>query len=88
MRKLDTSEELDKIQVEILRGMKPEQRLKLALQLFETEKKLLMEGIHSRHPEYSEEEIKLALIRILLGDKLFEIVYPEAKGRKPEGKKL
>jgi hypothetical protein len=83
MKSIDTSREIEKIQVNILRKMEPEQRLKLVFQLFETEKKLLIEGIRSRHPEYTEKEIKLALKRIFLGDELFEIVYPKAKGIKP-----
>jgi hypothetical protein len=83
MKSLDTSKEIEKIQIDILRKKEPEQRLKLALQLFETEKKLLIEGIRSRHPEYTEKEIKLALIRTFLGDELFETIYPEAKKIKP-----
>lgn len=83
MNSLDTSPEMEKLQIEILRKMSPEMRLNLAIQLFETEKNLLMEGIRSRHPEYNEEEIRLALLRILLGDEQFEIVYPQGKGIKP-----
>lgn len=83
MKQIDTSSESEKIQIEILRKMRPEQRLNLALQLCEIEKKLLIEGIRSRHPNYSENEINLALIRILLGDELFEKVYPFAKRIKP-----
>lgn len=83
MKTFDTLPKIEEIQFEILRKMSPEMRLNLAIQLFETEKKLLMEGIRSRHPEYKEEEIRLALIRILLGDEQFEIVYPQMKGIKP-----
>ncbi|MGB9773769.1 MAG: hypothetical protein ACP5JH_09730 [Bacteroidota bacterium] len=83
MNSLDTSREMEKLQIEILRKMNPERRLNLAMQLLETGRKLLMEGIRSRHPEYKEEEIRLALIRTLLGDKQFEIIYPHAKGTKP-----
>jgi len=83
MKPIDTSPEIERMQIEKLRRMTPEKRLKLALQLIETEKKLLMEGIKKRHPEYKEKEIKLALIRILLGEELFEKVYPWAKKIKP-----
>lgn len=80
---IDTLLEIERIQLEILRKMEPEKRLKLAFQLLETEKKLLIEGIRIRHPEYSEKEINMALKRIFLGDELFERVYPEAKEIKP-----
>ncbi len=83
MRKFDTLPQMERIQTEILRKVKPEQRLKIALELSETSKKLLEEGVRSRHPEYTEQKIKLAVIRILLGEELFISVYPEAKGIKP-----
>ncbi len=82
MRELDTSSKARKVQIEILRKMGPEQRLKVSLELTGYLKKLLEEGVKSRHPEYSEQEVKLAVIRILLGNELFEIVYPGAKDLK------
>lgn len=83
MKAFDTLPEIENLQIEILRKVGPEKRLKLAMELLEIEKKLLIEGIRRRHPEYKEEEIKLALIKILLGKKQFEIVYPQAKEIKP-----
>jgi len=83
MRIKDTSEKIEKVQIEILKKMKPEQKLKLALKLFETEKKLLLEGIRTRHPEYNKNKVKLALIKIFLGDELFEKVYPDKRGIRP-----
>jgi len=82
MQELDTSSEAKKVQIEILRKMKPEQRLRISLELSKFSKKLLEEGIRSRHPEYSEQEMKLAVIKILLGNELFGIVYPDAKSLK------
>lgn len=79
MRPMDTSKKAEEVQIEILKKMNPERRLEIALQLFETEKNLLMEGIKTRHPEYTEKEVKLALIRIFLGDKLFSKVYSPKK---------
>ncbi len=79
MRVIDTSEKVAEIQIEILKKMSPERRLELSLHLFEIEKKLLMEGIRRRHPDYADKEVKFALIRIFLGEKLFSAVYPEAK---------
>jgi hypothetical protein len=35
-------------------------------------------GIRSRHPEYSEDELRFALFRLLLGDALFERTWPDA----------
>jgi hypothetical protein len=36
-----------------------------------------MAGIRSRHPNYSEEEIRQALYRLMLGDELVRAVWPE-----------
>jgi len=83
MRKLDTRPEAEKVQIEVFRKMKPEARLKLSLQLSETTKEFLKEGIRTRHPQYSRQEVELALKRILLGERLFKLVYPEAKDIKP-----
>jgi|Deesub1362B_J571_1020462.scaffolds.fasta_scaffold05004_2 hypothetical protein len=83
MKELDTSSKVRKVQIEILRKMGPEQRLRVSLELTGLSKKLLEEGVRSRHPKYSEQEVKLAVIRILLGNELFEIVYPDAKNLKP-----
>jgi hypothetical protein len=83
MRPIDTPPEIERIHLEILRKMNPEKRLRLAFELMETEKKIILEGIKSRHPEYGEKEARLALIRILLGDELFVKVYPQSKGIRP-----
>jgi hypothetical protein len=45
-------------------------------------KKLLEEGIRSRHSEYSEQEVKLTVIKILLGNELFGIVYSDKENLK------
>ncbi len=83
MEAFDTSSEIKEIQIEVLKKMSPEKRLNIAIQLSEIAKKLLMEGIRTRHPEYKKEDVKLALIRILLGDEQFEMVYPQWKGITP-----
>jgi len=35
-------------------------------------------GLGSRHPEYSSDEVELALRRLVLGDEVFVRAYPEA----------
>lgn len=79
MRPLDTSPEAYKIQLEIFRAMTPEQRLQLAIDLAQTCRKLLFEGVHQRHPEYKAEDIKLAVIRLQIGGELFCKAYPHAR---------
>ncbi len=79
MLRLDTTEEAERVQVEIFRQMKPEERLQAGIDLAQTCRKLLEAGVRARHPEYDANQVKLAVIRLQLGEELFLKVYPEAK---------
>lgn len=79
----DTYPQAEKVMIQSLRKMSPEARFEIALELIETSRKLLEAGVRARHPEYNEREIKLAVIRAILGDKLFKKVYPDSIHIKP-----
>ncbi len=79
MRLLDTSPEAERVQLEIFRRMGPEKRLQAGIALSQICRKLLMEGVRRRHPEYEERQIRLAVIRLMLPEKLFFEAYPEAR---------
>ncbi len=72
----DTTEEAARVQGEIFRRMTGEKRLELAFQMTADLRQRLAEGVRQRHPEYSERQIQLGVIRLTLGDELFRIVYP------------
>jgi hypothetical protein len=72
----DTTPEAALVQDEIFRRMPPSRRLKIALRLGESLLKVTAAGVRSRHPEYTEDEVRLAVIRLRLGDELFRQVYP------------
>ncbi len=74
----DTTREAREVQLEAVRRMAPEERLQRGLELAELVRALLAAGVRARHPEYSEEEVRLAVIRIVLGEKLFRAAYPHA----------
>ena len=78
MRPFDTSSDAEKAQIEIFRRMNPEKRLESAALLSETCRTLIAEGIRKRHPNYSEEQVRLAVIRCLLPESLFLQAYPMA----------
>lgn len=73
---LDTSLEALRVQSEIFAKMSGERRLELMFQLNHQADAICEAGIRSRHPEYSDNEVKLARIRLCLGDKLFRQAYP------------
>jgi hypothetical protein len=72
----DTSLDAARIQAGIFRRMAPGRRLELAFEMSQALRERLACGIRSRHPEYSEQQVRLAVIRLTLGDELFRQVYP------------
>ena len=78
-RPLDTSPEAERVQIEIFRKMTPERRLQLAMELTQTSRNLLASGVRLRHPEYDEEQVHFAVIRLTIPEKLFLAAYPHAK---------
>jgi hypothetical protein len=72
----DTTLEAFHVQVAVLRRLDPSRRLELACQLSDYMREVSASGVRQRHPEYSEEQVRLAVIRLSLGENLFREVYP------------
>jgi hypothetical protein len=72
----DTSVEAARVQHGIYRRMAPEQRLQLVFQMTASTRAVTAAGVRSRHPDYSERQVQLAVIRLALGEELFRRVYP------------
>lgn len=51
-------------------------RLEQALQLSDGLRRVIAAGVRSRHPEYGTEQVRLAVIRLGLGEDLFAKAYP------------
>ena len=73
----DTSPEADRVQIDIYRRMPPEERLKQAFAMTEFARTLSAAGVRSRHPDYTEHQVHMAVVRLTLGDELFYRVYPD-----------
>jgi hypothetical protein len=69
MHSLDTSTKAHERQRETFRRMTPEQRLALAAEMSDEIRAVAESGIRQRHPDYSDDEIREALVVILLGRK-------------------
>lgn len=78
MQPADTSREAHEVQLAIYRSMSPEQKLLLAIRMSEEVREVAADGIRARHPEYSAEEVRFALWRMLHGDELFRRAWPHA----------
>jgi predicted RNA polymerase sigma factor len=72
----DTTLEAARVQFEVFRRMRPDRRLELALEMSTALRNVAASGVRSRHPDYSEEQVKLAVARLTLGDELFSRAYP------------
>ena len=72
----DTSEDAARVQLEVYRRMAPSERLNVGLELTRMSRDLLAQGIRARHPEYSDDQVKWAVIRVWIGRDMFRRAYP------------
>jgi hypothetical protein len=83
MRAPDTSREAASAQLDAYRRMTPEARLRVGLELTEMARRVLIAGIRKRHPEYDDDQVRLASIRLWLGPELFRDPYPDEPELEP-----
>jgi hypothetical protein len=72
----DTSLDAIRVQHAVYRRMPAEQRLRLGLQMSDSARAVSAAGVRSRHPEYTDRQVELAVIRMMLGEELFRLAYP------------
>jgi hypothetical protein len=72
----DTTLEAARVQHAVYRRMPAERRLRMALQMSDSARKLSEAGVRARHPEYTDRQVELAVIRMMLGEELFRRAYP------------
>jgi hypothetical protein len=77
----DTSLEATRAYFAVLRRMTPDERVKQALELSDQMCAVLEAGVRHRHPEYDEQQVRLATIRLRLGTRLFREVHPGVEVR-------
>jgi hypothetical protein len=72
----DTTREAYLVQLAILRRLSPDRRLEIACRMTDALREIVAAGVRSRHPEYTEQQVKMGMIRLWLGEELFRKVYP------------
>lgn len=72
----DTSPDADAVQLEAYRCMGGAGRAQVMFRLNEMARRTAEAGIRSRHPEYDEGQVMLALARLLHGDELVQRAWP------------
>ena len=78
MHPRDTTLAAHRAQVEWYRRISPAERVALAATMSDEVRAVSRSGIQARHPEYSPEQVRLALLRLVLGDDLFRRALPDA----------
>lgn len=76
-RPLDTSPEAQAIQDAVYRSMGAYGRVETAFRLTASARALTAAGIRHRHPHYSDEQVGMAVARLVLGDHLVREVWPD-----------
>lgn len=72
----DTTEDAQRQQDAVFRAMGAERRVAAAFEMSEAAFEIARTGIRARHPDYSNSQIRLAEIRVRLGDDLFRAAFP------------
>ena len=67
----DTTIEAARVQFDILRKLDASERANMTFQLSNNLRSITEAGVRSRHPDYDDERVKLAVMRLNLGDDLF-----------------
>ena len=78
MRARDTNREAHEYQLRLYRSMSDEERASMALEMSDDVRRIAREGIRQRHPEYSDHDVKQALVALLYGAEAAAKVWPRA----------
>ena len=70
----DTSPEAYAVQLELLRRMSPRQRLRKTFALSRQVKRMSMNAIRRRHPDFDEDAVRLKFIELTYGEALADDV--------------
>lgn len=73
----DTSPDADGVQIEGYRRMGETGRAAATFSLIDLARRMAMAGIRTRHPEYTDEQVRHAYARLVLGDDLVRRVWPD-----------
>ena len=66
----DTSAAARRVQIEALRRLDGPTRLRMALRMSDDSRHVALAGIRHRHPEWTDDDVRRELLRLLLGRQL------------------
>ena len=77
----DTTDDAARVQLEALRRLDPESKLRMTLELSQNVRDLLRAGIRMRHPDFDEAAVTREVVRLTAGEEIWRAVYPDAAPR-------
>lgn len=63
--------------------LSPAQRVELAAEMCDDVRSVVRDGIRQRHPEYGEDAVHAAFLRIWLGDDLARAIFADGRLTQP-----
>ena len=75
----DTTLEAARVQYNILRKMDISDRAEITFQLCDNMRAFVEAGIRDRHPDYDDNKVRLALMRLTLGKRLFREAFGDVE---------
>ena len=66
-------------QYEILRRMDPARRAAMAFELSDNVRSLVEAGVRSRHPDWDVSLVNREVLRLMIGEELFQQVLPHMR---------
>ena len=79
----DTSRDAFRKQVEVLRGLGTSGRAALTLEFSNNLRQIAKDGVRHRHPDWDEVRVRQEVLRIVLGDRLYNEAFGDRKATCP-----
>ena len=67
----DTTLEAARKEFEILRRLGPYVRIRMAFEMSDNLRRIVDAGVRHRHPNLNDKEIRLKVLRLMIGEKLY-----------------
>jgi len=77
----DTTVEVARKEFEILRRLGPEVRARMAFEMSDNLRAVVDAGVRLRNPDFDEEKVRLEVLRLMIGDRLYKQILKGIGGR-------
>ena len=74
---IDTSEDAHLRQRDVLLQLGGRERVAIMFRLNDAARRMTVAGIRARHPDYEEDQVQRAYARLVLGDDLMRVIWPD-----------